>query len=135
MINGPDFPDLAGLLVEFANESQYPIESNDDGIYTATPMFWARCYDSAITEDVPGVLAVLSESEYHQAKLDEYIARRPYGSWTFNVNKWRWEPPTPYPGNVGDFRWDEDDLKWEPNFETSSEDVEQMELLGIDAPV
>ena len=131
MRNGPDFPKLPGLLVEFANESQYPILANERGIYTAMPLFWARCYDSAITENVPGLIAVLTEEEYHQAKLDEFIARRPYPSWIWGEELFRWDPPIPDPGNRGDYYWDEEAGNWIPTFVPEPTLVEEVEPLAI----
>lgn len=40
---------------------------------------------------------------------DEFVAPRPFASWTLDANN-DWQPPTPKP--EGDFYWDEDSLSW-----------------------
>ena len=40
---------------------------------------------------------------------DEFIAPRPFASWTLDANN-DWQPPTPKP--EGDFYWDEESLSW-----------------------
>lgn len=64
--NGPANPSVAGLLFGFALESRYP---------TAHPVFYGACDDAADTA-VPGVLAVMDQTEYDQALAAELNARR-----------------------------------------------------------
>lgn len=45
----------------------------------------------------------------YDAVKDEFVAPRPYVSWTLDANN-DWQPPTPKP--EGDFEWDEDSLSW-----------------------
>jgi hypothetical protein len=40
---------------------------------------------------------------------DEFVAPRPFASWTLDANN-DWQPPTPKP--EGEFEWDEDSLSW-----------------------
>lgn len=40
---------------------------------------------------------------------NEFVAPRPYSSWTLDANN-DWQPPTPKP--EGEFEWDEDSLSW-----------------------
>ena len=46
---------------------------------------------------------------------DQFVAPRPYASWTLDENN-DWQPPTPKPD--GDYYWDEDTQTWQP-FERS----------------
>lgn len=64
--NGPAMPAVPGLEFVFARESAYP---------TGTPHFFGTCPDGVST-DAPGVLAVLTEAEFEQARADELEARR-----------------------------------------------------------
>lgn len=64
--NGPAMPAVPGLEFVFARESAYP---------TGTPHFFGTCPDGVST-DAPGVLAVLTEAEFLQARADELEARR-----------------------------------------------------------
>ena len=64
--NGPANPAVAGLAFGFALESRYP---------TAYPVFYGTCADDADTS-LPGVLEVLDQAGYEQAKAAEMTARR-----------------------------------------------------------
>ena len=64
--NGPANPPVAGLLFGFALESRYP---------TSHPLFYGTCDDAADTA-IPGVLAVIDQTEYDQALAAELNARR-----------------------------------------------------------
>lgn len=61
----PAFPKVDGLVFSWANESEYP---------TSFSKFFGTCPDSSNT-DVPGVLEVLSESEWELAKIEEMDRR------------------------------------------------------------
>lgn len=61
MARGPAFPNVKGLNIIFANESQWP---------TYTPLFFGICDDDADIS-IPGIIKVLSESEYELAKANE----------------------------------------------------------------
>ena len=64
--HGPANPAVAGLRFGFALESRYP---------TACPVFYGSCDDDADTS-LPGVLEVLDQAGYEQAKAAEMTARR-----------------------------------------------------------
>lgn len=42
---------------------------------------------------------------------DEFVAPRPYPSWTLDENN-DWQPPTPMPTDGEPYRWSEEDLEW-----------------------
>lgn len=65
--NGPAFPAVPGLTFEWARESRYP---------TAVPDFFGTAPDDANTQ-LDGVLAVLTEADYHAMRADEMAARIP----------------------------------------------------------
>lgn len=65
--NGPAMPAVPGLEFAFARESAYP---------TDRPEFFGTCADGVAPSVVPGVLAVLTEAEFEQARADELEARR-----------------------------------------------------------
>ena len=71
MRNGPSFPDVKGLNIEWWDQSRWPIQHPDD-----YPCFYGTCDDDADTT-IEGVVGVLTEAEYNQAKEDEEFARIP----------------------------------------------------------
>ena len=54
MSHGPSFPDVEGLDIKWANQTEWP---------TDKPLFYGTCADTANT-DVPGVVKVLTEEQY-----------------------------------------------------------------------
>ena len=42
---------------------------------------------------------------------DEFVAPKPYPSWTLDENN-DWQPPTPMPLTDGPYRWSEEELAW-----------------------
>lgn len=50
----------------------------------------------------------------YDERLDAFIYRQPYPSWTLNEDTCEWEPPTPIPANRDNYRWDEATLSWIP---------------------
>lgn len=48
----------------------------------------------------------------YDADLDAFIPIKPFDSWILNEETARWEAPTPYPTDGGDYFWSEDDLTW-----------------------
>jgi len=48
---------------------------------------------------------------YDEAK-DAFIPVKPYESWILDEATCRWQAPTPYPTDGGDYKWSEDDLTW-----------------------
>jgi hypothetical protein len=94
MSNGPIFPMVKGLHIEFGNETQWP---------TYTPLFFGTCDDDAdIT--VAGVIRSLTPDEYisERVKEDNIKSRqvrqhREYLLQTKvdSINPMRWESMTP----------------------------------------
>ena len=54
MSHGPSFPDVEGLDIKWANQTEWP---------TDKPLFYGTCADTANT-DIPGVIKVLTEEQY-----------------------------------------------------------------------
>lgn len=44
----------------------------------------------------------------------KFRRQKPYLSWTFNEDFWRWEAPQPYPKDGIAYVWDEDTMGWSP---------------------
>lgn len=63
--NGPDYPAVAGLQLEWARESVWPV---------SVPEFFGTCPDESDT-DVDGVLAVITQADYDAAREAELAAR------------------------------------------------------------
>ena len=63
--NGPVFPPVAGLVYEWARESQYP---------TPVPEFFGTCPADADTQ-IDGVLGVFEQADWEQMKADEMADR------------------------------------------------------------
>ena len=63
--NGPVFPPVAGLVYEWARESQYP---------TPVPEFFGTCPADADTQ-IDGVLGVFEQADWEQIKADEMAGR------------------------------------------------------------
>jgi hypothetical protein len=45
------------------------------------------------------------------ADADVFVYPQPYPSWTLDADH-DWQPPTPYPTDGKEYRWDEDTLSW-----------------------
>lgn len=111
MANGPVFPDVKGLNVEWWNQSTWPVQCTPEGVYTVAPKYYGTCSDDADTT-VVGVLEVLTEADYLQRKRTEFYARQPYPSWIFDENTLRWNPPVQYPQDGQSYQWDEATTSW-----------------------
>ena len=61
MSHGPSLPDLEGLIIEWANETEWP---------TNKPLFYGIC-DDTCDLSISGVVKQLSEIEYNQLKALE----------------------------------------------------------------
>ena len=46
---------------------------------------------------------------------DAFIPVKDFPSWIFNEETCRWDPPTPYPSDGGDYSWDEINQSWIPS--------------------
>jgi|TARA_R100000455_G_C6266115_1_gene121380 hypothetical protein len=51
---------------------------------------------------------------YDQTK-DAFIPPKPYPSWILNEDICRWEPPTPYPEDDNNYKWNEATQQWDLN--------------------
>ena len=47
----------------------------------------------------------------YDADVDEFVAPKPYPSWTLDANN-NWQAPTPMPTDGELYRWNETDLDW-----------------------
>lgn len=65
MATGPSYPALQNLVIEFWNESVWP---------TSFPLFYGTCSDNVDTA-TPGIVKVLTEEEFNNAKTAENEAR------------------------------------------------------------
>jgi hypothetical protein len=45
------------------------------------------------------------------AELDAFITPQPYDSWSLDSEA-QWQPPTPYPEDEKNYRWNEPTLSW-----------------------
>jgi hypothetical protein len=111
MVNGPAFPELPELQIEFWDESNYPILTDEEGKYTTAPLFWGSCSDTADTS-LTGVIAVLTQEEYDADKLAEAKARKPFASWIFDEATLAWHSPIAKPEDGKDYLWDEATTSW-----------------------
>lgn len=62
--NGPDIPDIPGLVFGFALESQYP---------TDAPTFYGKCNDG-VSPTIPGILRVITQEQYEKDRAAEAAA-------------------------------------------------------------
>lgn len=90
MSQGPSFPKVKGLTIEFGNQTQWP---------TNEPLFFGTCDNDADTT-IPGIICVLTEDEYkdEQRKENEIKAMQMRQHRDFllrtevdSVNPMRWE--------------------------------------------
>ena len=51
----------------------------------------------------------------YDAELDAFIPPQPYASCILDEETCRWEAPTPYPTDGGEYAWDEDEQDWVAN--------------------
>lgn len=115
MRTGPSFPDVKGMVLDWADQSTWPVELGKNGVYLRAPKYYGTCDDDAdIT--ARGVLEILSEQEWKQRKHDEFYVRRPFPSWIWDPETLTWSSPVPYPeGAAPDaYYWDEPTLSWKP---------------------
>jgi hypothetical protein len=71
MYNGPTFPDVKGLQIEWWDQSNWPLTHPDQ-----YPRFYGTCDDDAdIT--IEGIVSILEEENYNELKDMEMRARLP----------------------------------------------------------
>ena len=108
---GPSMPNIKGLVLDWADKTTWPVELAEDGTYIRAPKYYATCDDDANTS-IDGVLEVITEVEWLQRKHDEFYARKPYNSWTWDAETFVWSSPTSYPTDGKVYSWDENTLSW-----------------------
>lgn len=108
---GPSMPSVKGLQLDWADKSTWPVELAPTGVYLRAPKYYGTCDDDADTS-LAGVLEVISEAEWMQRKRDEFYARQPYPSWSFDEATLVWSSPVAYPTDGKIYRWDEPTTSW-----------------------
>lgn len=111
MSTGPAFPKVKGSVLQWADESNWPVSMDNNGVYLTAPKYYGVCDDDADT-DVVGVCGTMTESEYNQLKRDEFYARQPFASWVFDEDTLLWNPPVAYPDDGNEYEWDEETTSW-----------------------
>ena|ERR1700744_2027237 len=48
----------------------------------------------------------------YDSNRDAFISQKPYSSWILDESTCKWNPPTPYPSEVGTYVWDESTVSW-----------------------
>lgn len=71
MKNGPSYPDVKGLNIEWWDQSKWPLTHPDD-----YPKFFGTCDDDADVS-LDGVVSVLTEDLYNSLREQEEFARLP----------------------------------------------------------
>lgn len=112
MSTGPAFPKVKGFVAQWADESNWPVQMDGNGVYLTAPKYYGVCDDDAET-DLVGVCGTMTEAEYNQLKRDEFYARQPFASWLFDEDTLVWSAPVPYPNDGNDYVWDEEFQSWD----------------------
>lgn len=114
---GPSMPAVKGLNIIWQDKSTWPISTDSTGVYLRAPKYYGICDDDADTT-IPGVLEVLTETEWNERRVAEHEATRPYPSWIGYLDTMSWGAPVPRPidaiingGNIR-YQWDETILNW-----------------------
>ena len=45
-------------------------------------------------------------------ELNGFQPPEPFASWSFNEDKWQWEPPVPMPADNKTYVWNEETISW-----------------------
>jgi len=116
---GPSMPAVKGLRIIWQDKSTWPVPTDSTGTYLRAPKYYGTCDDDADT-NIPGVLEVLTETEWNERRVAEHEATRPYPSWIGYLDTMSWGAPVPRPidaimngGNVR-YQWDEATVNWVP---------------------
>ena len=56
---------------------------------------------------------------YDQTR-DAFIPPKPYASWLLDEDTCQWQAPMPYPDNLNEYNWNEQNQTWELNDESST---------------
>lgn len=113
MRNGPSLPEIKGLVLDWADLSTWPVETNNSGVLLRAPKYYGTCDDDAAT-NVSGMLDILTQEEYRTKKHDEFFARKPFNSWIWDAETFTWSSPISYPNDGGKYMWDEPSISWQP---------------------
>ena len=108
---GPSMPTIKGLVLDWADKSTWPVEIDDSGVYLRPPKYYGTCDDDADL-NTPGILEVLTESQWLARKHDEFYARKPFESWLWESESMTWNSPVPYPSDGLNYVWDESTVSW-----------------------
>ena len=111
MSTGPAFPKVKGLVPQWADETNWPVAMDINGVYLTAPKYYGVCNADADTS-LTGVLDTFTETEFNQLKRDEFYARQPYDSWVFDENTLVWSAPVAYPDDGNQYYWDEATTSW-----------------------
>jgi len=116
---GPSMPPVKGLRIIWQDKSTWPVSTDATGTYLRAPKYYGTCDDDADTT-IPGVLEVLTETEWNERRVAEHEATKPYPSWIGYLDTMSWGAPVPRPvdaimngGNVR-YQWDEATISWIP---------------------
>lgn len=115
--NGPSFPEIKGLVLDWKDKSTWPVKLAQDGTYLRAPRYYGTCDDDACL-NIPGVLEELTEEAWMLQKHDEFYARKPFDSWVWDAETFTWSSPVAYPEGADpwEYRWDEQTTSWvKPN--------------------
>lgn len=111
MSTGPTFPKVSGLILQWADKTNWPVAMDSNGVYMTAPKYYGVCDDDADT-DLVGVCGTMTEAEFTQLKRDEFYARQPYDSWLFDEDTFLWNAPVAYPEDGKDYIWNEETTSW-----------------------
>lgn len=114
---GPSMPAVKGWVHIWHDKSTWPVPIASDGTYLRAPRYYGTC-DADADLNIAGVLQVLTEAEFNEAKVAEHEARKPYPSWIGYLDTMTWAAPVARPadavmngGNVR-YQWDEATVNW-----------------------
>jgi hypothetical protein len=114
---GPSMPAVKGLKIIWQDKSTWPVSTDATGTYLRAPKYYGTCDDDADTT-IPGVLEVLTETEWNERRIAEHEATKPFPSWIGYLDTMTWAAPVARPadavmngGNVR-YEWDEATVNW-----------------------
>ena len=113
MRTGPALPALDNLVIEWSNQSAWPI-AMVDGVYQSAPLHFGTCDDTSYT-GFPGVIETITKAQFKSRKRDEFFARKPFASWIFDEATLAWSAPVAAPQDGKQYTWNESTLAWVAN--------------------
>lgn len=111
MRTGPTYPQVKDFVVNWTNESTWPIPTTPEGAHSRAPLFFGTC-DDDVDLTATGIVATYTAEAYQALKIAEHQARKPYPSWVGDEEMMTWKPPTLRPTNAQKYYWDEPSLSW-----------------------